>query len=69
MHCYLKKVQCASDSDEMTDGVEEDDDCGDVCKELETILNSLTDRMIRCELEDFELVRNVAFMLIFSLLR
>lgn len=57
MHCrlWLQSMHRSVNSDDDDDD-EEEEDGGGYQSELQTILDSMTRRMIKSELEDFELV-------------
>ena len=51
-------VQCLMKTNEIRQGshMEEDDDDDNTHTEIEKLLRTLTQRLLKCELEDFELV-------------
>ncbi|KAI8512677.1 hypothetical protein Bbelb_093160 [Branchiostoma belcheri] len=59
VQCLLKCQQLAGESEES----EDDESLAAVQSELSTVLGSLTRRMIKCEMEDFELDKSADFSL------
>ena len=55
VHCILKKKQMDENEDIATDDNNDDDDV-DAFSEVNSMLDSIVIRMIKCEQEDFELV-------------